>query len=695
MSIPTTSLPTVGTALAEIPSAGVTTVAEIPSAAVATAVASAAAVPSAAADDARFIRGFILLALISGVTIGITKVVNALLALHLGADPFQVSLVGAFESAGMFLITIPAGFLIEKYGPRPVYLLSSVVAAAVYLVSPWTTAWWQLLPIALVIGICIPFRVVAMSGSFLTRLRTLGKGKSGWYRGALLTGMMLLGPFAGTLLFEHTGFPITFAAVSVLFLLMGNAGLGVLPERVGPASSSSTSLFGGLRELLSRPEIARPCLVEFAGGLTGGFFTTFSLLIAMQRFGASSVAAAVPLAIQGTAFVGVLFLAGRTLGWLPRNDYYRVAHAITVLGLLTIGLGDQLLALQIGAGFIGIGLAMQHLANVHAISASSVEKGRASGLFTFAGMAGGFVGLVVSGTLTHWLSLQAVFLVWIPIFLLLTGPATRLLPNAAETVPTPRPSLLAGLRRAAFIIGYAALAVLGWHLATRYRLVPPQVVVPPERVWNTLRDLALSGELWDHTRASLLRVGAGFLVGAISAVAFGIVYSLWASVRIYTRFTFDLVRQVPTVGWIPLLILLFGIEESFKVLVIALSVFFPVALATIDGIAGVPKRYLEVADVLRFSTHTRVFRVILPAALPDLATGLRLGLSRAWMIVVGAELFGSESGLGHLMDWGRQLFQMDLLLAAVLVTALIGFVLDRILTRIEGRFQSWKRNPMF
>jgi ABC-type nitrate/sulfonate/bicarbonate transport system permease component/MFS family permease len=648
------------------------------------------------AGDRRFIIGFIALALVSGVTIGITKVVNALLAIHHGATPFQVSLVGAFESAGMFIITIPAGFLIEKYGPRPVYLISSVVAAIAYLLSPWTTAWWQLLPIAAVIGICIPFRVVSMSGSFLARLRTLGSGRSGWYRGSLLTGMLLLGPFIGSLLQEHTGFVVTYAAVSVLFLLMGNASLGVLPDRIQPQTAqTSSSVFGGVLELLHRPDVARPSLVEFAGGLTSGFFAIFSLLIATKQFGASPVAASIPLAVQGVAFVGVLFLAGRTLNWLPRNDYYRFAHVVTIAGLLSVGLGDRLLALDVGAGLIGIGLGMQHLANVHAISASSVEKGRASGLFTFAGTAGGFIGLLISGALTHWLSLQAVFLAWIPIFLLLTGPAIHLLPNADGALKPLRPRLWAGAKRAGFIVGYAALAVLAWHLAVRYRLVPPQVVVSPQRVWETLSELALSGELWDHTRASLVRVGSGFLAGSLAALVFGIAYSLWAPVRIYTRFTFDLVRQVPTVGWIPLLILLFGIEESFKILVIALSVFFPVALAVIDGIAGVPKRFLEVADVLRFNTRTRIFRVILPAAVPDIATGLRLGLSRAWMIVVGAELFGSESGLGHLMDWGRQLFQMDLILAAVLVTALIGYVIDRILIRIEGRFQAWKRNPAF
>jgi ABC-type nitrate/sulfonate/bicarbonate transport system permease component/MFS family permease len=648
------------------------------------------------AADRRFIRDFVLLALVSGITIGITKVVNALLALHLGASPFQVSLIVALETAGMFIVTIPAGFLIERYGPRPVYLISSVIAAAAYLASPWTTAWWQLLPIAVIVGLCIPFRVVSMSGSFFQRLRTLGAGKTGWYRGSLMTGILLLGPFAGSLLQQHSSFLVTYLVVSGLFLLMGNASLGVLPQRISNQATGATpgAVLRGIFGLLRQGDVARPCLVEFAGGLTGGFFATFVILIGVQQFGASPVAAVVPLAVQGAAFVTVLFAAGRSLTWLGRDDYYGLAHGITCLGLATLGLAGSLVGLAIGAGLLGIGLGMQHLANVHAISASSVEKGRVSGLFTFAGTAGSFVGLLASGSLTHWIGLQTVFLAWIPLFLLVTGPLVGLLPALhGETLPR-WPRIRRQLATWSFGLGYALIFLLAWDAVVRFRIVPPQVIVSPERVWEAIHDLTLSGELWQHILASLLRVGGGFVFGSVAGLAFGLAYSLWSPVRAYTRLLFEAIRQVPTVGWIPLLILAFGIEESFKVIVIALSVFFPVALAAIDGIKGVPPRFLEVADALRFSTVTRVRKVIIPAALPDIATGLRLGLSRAWMIVVGAELFGSESGLGHLMDWGRQLFQMDLLLAAVLVTAVIGYLIDRLFTRIEGRFQTWKRNPV-
>lgn len=637
-----------------------------------------------------FLLRFMLLAVASGIAIGMTKAGNTLLALHLGALPWQANLIAATEAVGMALITIPAGFIIARFGPRPVYLISSLVAAAAYTASPWLAVWWHLLFVGLIVGICIPFRVVAMSGSFLAQLGRLGAGKSGWYRGSLMSGMWLLGPVLGGFLLAHLGVHVLYAAVSLLFLAMGLGSQAVLPEATAGDGRSlhPRAILADTRDLLRLPAVRRPCLVEAIGGLTGGFFATFAIIIAVQTFQRSETGAVGPLAVQGGAFVITLFAGGQTLGWLRPQDAWRLAQALVVAGLLSLGLATTYGLLLTGSALLGAGLAFQHLANVHAIATSSVDKGRVSGLFTFAGTSGSLVGLLLSGALSGVLSLQGVFLAWIPLFLLLSWLATsdvgdtlRSLPGAAWTLT----------RRYAggLVVGLVILAL--WEAATRFRWVPTHIVVPPLVVGATLVDLARTGELWDNLRASLIRVGLGFALGAGLGHAYGLLYTLWRPVRIYTGLTFDIIRQVPTVGWIPLLILAVGIDEPFKVVVIGLGVFFPVALATIDGIAGVPRRYLEVADILRFSPWTRITRVILPAALPDIATGLRIGLSRAWMLIVAAELFGADTGVGHLMDWGRQLFQMDLLFAALVLTAVVGFLIDRLIAFLEARFLGWKR----
>jgi sulfonate transport system permease protein len=431
--------------------------------------------------------------------------------------------------------------------------------------------------------------------------------------------------------------------------------------------------------------VRRPCLAECNAGLTGGFFATFSIILAKQGFAQDETGAVLPLVAQGGAFVLVLFAAGQTLAWVAPRDLWRVAQAAVVAGLATIGLAGSFSVLLAGAALLGTGLALQHLASVHVLARSGADKGRASGIFTFSGTAGTLVGLIGSGVASRFLPLHEVFLAWIPVFLLIAWG----LP-AAETLRRGWDGLRSAALRSIPALGVLAVVVAAWDLSARFALVPVHIVVPPLVVAETLVDLARSGDLWVHVQASLVRVGIGFAIGALAGNLYGILHGLSPVLRAVAGPTFHLIRQVPTIGWIPLLILAFGIDEPFKIVVIALGVFFPVALATIDGVAGVPRRFLEVADVLRFGAWTRVTRVVLPAALPDIATGLRIGLSRAWMLIVAAELFGADAGVGHLMDWGRQLFQLDLLIAALLLTGLIGFIIDRFIAWMERRFLGWR-----
>ena len=648
-----------------------------------------------------FLARFLVLALLSGVTIGMTKVGNTLLGLHLGAEPWQSNLILAAETAGMVLITIPAGFLIARLGPQPVYLASSLVAAAAYVASPWLTAWWHLALLGVLTGICVPFRVVSMSGSFLSRLKELGAEKSGWYRGALMTGTLLLGPLIGGALLDHLGVTVLYAIASVCFLIMGFGGQFVLPERVSqanPATIPSTlnplSVLSDLRTLTAIPPVRRSLALEFTGGLTGGFFVTFAIILGLHGFKVSPSEAVLPVVSQGIAYALTLFLGGHLLRWLSVANTYRLSQLLVILGLLTIGLTQAFNILFVGAALLGAGLAIQHLTNVSVISRSEVDKGRISGVFTFAGMVGNLLGLLASAGLSHFLSLQAVFLAWIPLFLALTWNAVQLLPVAERARAWPA-QLWRGLRAAGGGIAVGLGFLLLWHVATRNEWVERALIVPPAAVWDVAVEMIQNGLLWENIQASLVRVGLGFGSGALAGLVFGILYGIWRPLRTYTSFTFETIRQIPTIAWIPLLMIFLGLGEGIKIVVIGLGVFFPVALATIDGVAGVPKRYLEVADVLRFSPWTRITRVIIPATLPDLATGMRIALSRAWMLIVAAELYGADSGLGQLMDSGRQQFQMDLLLLALLTTGIIGLSLDGILALIERRFLSWKRAATF
>jgi sulfonate transport system permease protein len=141
---------------------------------------------------------------------------------------------------------------------------------------------------------------------------------------------------------------------------------------------------------------------------------------------------------------------------------------------------------------------------------------------------------------------------------------------------------------------------------------------------------------------------------------------------------------------VPMLALLLGVGEVFKITIVAVSTFFPVAIATVDGVRAIPRGWLDVANIFRLPLPVTLYRILLPATVPAVLTGLRIALTRAWMMVVLAELLAADSGVGQMMEMGRQLFRIDTVLAGVVVSGLIGFLLDRGAKAIERRAMRWK-----
>ena len=229
-----------------------------------------------------------------------------------------------------------------------------------------------------------------------------------------------------------------------------------------------------------------------------------------------------------------------------------------------------------------------------------------------------------------------------------------------------------------------------WEATARFQLFPATILVPPEQVFATFLDLLRDGDLLDNLQASAARVVSGFLIGGTTGVAVGLLLGLTPTAERYFGTLFHALRQVPFIAWAPLLIIAFGIGETFKIIIIANASFFPIALNTLDGVRGVPAQFRDVASLFRFSRWAVIRRVILPAALPSILTGARLALSRSWMLVVAVELFAASSGIGHMMDWARQMFEMDVVLVGVVVTGAVGFALDQGLRAVESRFTTWK-----
>ncbi|QBY50485.1 ABC transporter permease [Cupriavidus oxalaticus] len=233
--------------------------------------------------------------------------------------------------------------------------------------------------------------------------------------------------------------------------------------------------------------------------------------------------------------------------------------------------------------------------------------------------------------------------------------------------------------------------LLLWYVASRHAWIPPQVLPAPEDVAHTLAGLWTSGELQANLAISALRVAGGFGVGLLGGLALGAAMGLSPTLRDYVYPTFKAFSQVPVLGWLPLLMLLVGIDEALKVILIAKAAFVPVALNTYKGIGSVPVRYLEVARVLQLTRWQTLARVVLPAAAAPVWNGVRYGLTHAWLALVVVELLASSEGLGYMIVYGRQLFQLDMVLAAVVVVGVIGFALDKVLALAEGAVLRWRK----
>jgi len=386
----------------------------------------------------RFFVSFILLSLLSGLTIGMNKILITLLGLSLDAESWQLGLISGAESLAMAAVTLPAGLLIGRYSPRLGYLAASLLLTLLYLTLAQVQHWLQLAFLMILCGICIAFRIVAMSSSFLQRLPEIGTHRAGWYKGTLSLGTMALGPLAGHSLshaFSLDGALGTSAGLFAAMALLGWFTLPDSPRRSAPDPSRSH----WLAALWSNRSVREACLFEGLGGSLFAFYSTFMLVIAIKELHWSQSEGVALLITSGAAYVSVLLGLGQPLRRLGEARAYRLSHSLLFGGALLLACSAWQPLLFLGALALGTGIGGNHLVNVTRVALSPVNKSHVSGLMTLCQMAGSSTGAIVGGWLGAWLGLQPVFLVlalpWLIRVLatLLAAPATPAILNHLES----------------------------------------------------------------------------------------------------------------------------------------------------------------------------------------------------------------------------------------------------------------------
>ncbi|MDB4898175.1 MAG: transporter permease [Firmicutes bacterium] len=240
----------------------------------------------------------------------------------------------------------------------------------------------------------------------------------------------------------------------------------------------------------------------------------------------------------------------------------------------------------------------------------------------------------------------------------------------------------------AWALPVAALAV--WEVLSRLGLISPFLMPAPSTILGTLSDLAASGTLMQHLQASLVRVTIGFLLGTLLALPLATLVGLSRPVERLLDPTIQALRSIPSLAWVPLLLLWMGIDEAPKLTLIAIGAFFPIYMNAVAGIRGVDRKLVEIGQVYRFSPLKLARRIIIPAALPSLLTGLRLGLGMSWLYLVAAELIAATRGIGYMLSDGRETSRPDIVLGAILLLAALGKLSDGLLKWLEGRLLRWR-----
>ena len=238
-----------------------------------------------------------------------------------------------------------------------------------------------------------------------------------------------------------------------------------------------------------------------------------------------------------------------------------------------------------------------------------------------------------------------------------------------------------------------AALVAFWQVAAQAGWLSSRILPEPWQVLTAFWSLAESGELWSHLRTSLWRAAVGFGIGAGLGLLLGLLNGSSRRAETLLDTTLQMIRNIPALALIPLVILWFGIDETAKLFLLAVGVFFPVYLNTFHGIRSADQGLIEMARSYGLSGWALYRDVILPAALPSILVGVRFSLGLVWVLLIVAETISAQSGIGYMTMNAREFLQTDVVLVGILLYALLGKAADLAARALERHFLRW--NPAY
>lgn len=227
------------------------------------------------------------------------------------------------------------------------------------------------------------------------------------------------------------------------------------------------------------------------------------------------------------------------------------------------------------------------------------------------------------------------------------------------------------------------------EVTVRQGWIAPYLLPAPSSLWQTFLEL-LHADLFSHIYISSVRVGIGFFIGSGLGLIVAIAVGLNKHIEDYLDPTLSAIKSIPSLAWIPLLLLWLGIDESSKLTLIIIGAFFPTYTNTVAAIQHVDPKLIELGVAYNLNRFQRIVQIILPAALSGILTGIRNSLSLSWMFMVAAELIAATQGIGYLLSDGRETARPDIVIVAILLLALLGKMTDLGMKKLEQHLLRWR-----
>ncbi len=234
------------------------------------------------------------------------------------------------------------------------------------------------------------------------------------------------------------------------------------------------------------------------------------------------------------------------------------------------------------------------------------------------------------------------------------------------------------------------LLLVGWDFSVRFGIVPSSLVASPGMTLRAFVVMLHDGTLAANCLISGQRLILGFIAGTFVGIVVGIMLAVNRTFCRMLEPTISVLAPIPPIAWVPFLIMLLGIGELSKICLIALGTFFIVVLHTVQGIRSADRQYIELANVLGKKPHEMLYHVLLPAALPEIFTGMRVAMGLSWTLLLLSEIIASSQGLGWLIWDARNFSRADDLIVGMIVVGILGRVSDLILVALERSLTRWR-----